>query len=67
METFGEILKLLRNSMQLSRRQLSERLYISPETLRLLETGEKEPNLSLFIAIADYFDESLDYLAGREK
>ncbi len=41
---------------------LMEKMLGLPETY---EAGASEPTLSILIALADYFDVSLDYLVGR--
>lgn len=38
---------------------------VGNDTIRKYERGEREPNISMLIKIADYFDVSIDYLVGR--
>lgn len=38
---------------------------IGNDTIRKYERGEREPNIKTLIALADYFDVSIDYLVGR--
>lgn len=40
-------------------------LYMQREVYRRYETGEREPPFCVMIAIADLYNVSLDYLAGR--
>lgn len=40
-------------------------LGITDRGYRKYEAGDSEPTLSVIIALADYFDVSLDYLCGR--
>jgi transcriptional regulator with XRE-family HTH domain len=62
---FAECLKLCRNIKNISQRQLAEDLGISVRAYKYYESGEREPTVSTLIALADYFDVSLDYLVGR--
>jgi transcriptional regulator with XRE-family HTH domain len=65
MKKFGERLKELRKSKNLLQRELAEILNIKSDTVIRLEGGTRSPSLSLVLALADYFDVSLDYLVGR--
>lgn len=38
---------------------------VSLRALKYYVSGEREPNMSTLISLADYFDVSLDYLVGR--
>lgn len=38
---------------------------VGDDTIRKYERGEREPNIKTLIALADYFDVSIDYLVGR--
>jgi transcriptional regulator with XRE-family HTH domain len=49
----------------ISQRQLAESLGISLRAYKYYEAGEREPTVSVLIALADYFSVSLDYLVGR--
>ena len=60
----GIRLKKIRNDNKLTQRQLSEILSITPETLSKYELNKSQPSDSIKVAIARYFDVSLDYLLG---
>ena len=62
--TFGQKLKLLRKKRGLTERQLGECLNFSNQSVSFLENGEREPKLDTLIAIAKFFDVSVDYLLG---
>lgn len=60
-----ERLKELRTSRGLTLKQMSEMLGMVLRNYQRYETGEVDPPLSKAIALADYFEVSLDYLVGR--
>ena len=62
--TFGQKLKLLRKKRGLTERQLGECLNFSNQSVSFWEYGEREPKLDTLIAIAKFFDVSVDYLLG---
>ena len=64
---FSEHLLELRKRKGLSQQELADELAISLRAYRYYESGEREPQLSLLIRMADYFDLSLDELIGRER
>ena len=45
--------------------QIAEAIGVSPRYYQNLELGENLPGLECFIALADHFNVSMDYLAGR--
>lgn len=45
--------------------QTAKAIGVSPRYYQNLELGENLPGLECFIALADHFNVSLDYLAGR--
>lgn len=61
----SDILKLIRTENGLSQKELSERLKIGQATIACYENGQREPHITNLIAYADFFECSLDYLAGR--
>lgn len=65
MAAFNERLKELRTSKGLSQKQLSIEIKISDRGIQRYEYGEREPSMSTLIALADYFNVSIDYLVGR--
>ena len=69
MDEFPVRLRRLRESMRPVRSMTvtSQLMGLSPSALRKYERGECEPGLSALVLIADYYQVSLDYLAGLEK
>lgn len=60
-----ERLKELRLAKNMTLKQMAESLGMVQRNYQRYETGEVDPPLSKTIALADYFDVSLDYLVGR--
>lgn len=58
-------LREIRLSSAITATATAEHLAITYRTYQKYETGEIDPPLSKAIALADYFDVSLDYLVGR--
>lgn len=65
MNEFPERLRRLREEKRKSRAVLSELCGLHTDAIRRYERGEQEPDLPSLIAIADFFEVSLDYLTGR--
>jgi transcriptional regulator with XRE-family HTH domain len=63
---FKDRLKALREDNDLTQEELAKDLNIIRSTLANYESGFREPNFSLLIKIADYFNVSLDYLLDRK-
>lgn len=55
----------LRIEKGVSQKELAEYLGMSAGNLCDWEKGRTEPDINALIRIADYFDESVDYLIGR--
>ena len=62
---FPERLRKLREEKRIKRYILSQRCGLHSDAIRRYERGEAEPDLLSLIAIADFFEVSLDYLTGR--
>lgn len=58
-------LKELRKRKRISQLKLAMDLYMNQNTISRYETGEREAGYAELIAIADYFDISIDYLLER--
>ena len=58
-------LKELRVSRNLTQRQVYNAVNMSTIGYRRYEYSEREPAFTNLIALANYFDISLDYLVGR--
>ena len=63
--TFSERLIELRKSRGLTQKQVYEAVGLSALGYQRYEYGTREPAYQKLIALADYFDVSLDYLCGR--
>ena len=65
--SFGEKLKELRMERGLGQVELANELSVSKGTISFWENDMREPGLSNLVAIANFFDVSIDFLVGREK
>lgn len=64
---FNKIFTELRKSCNLTQADCSKIFNVTKSTISGWETGRNEPNITTLINIADYFNVSIDYLAGREQ
>lgn len=62
---FKDRLKELRYKKELSQRELASILNMSPSTIAMYETGQREPDAETLKKIADFFGVTIDYLLGR--
>ena len=67
MDTFGERLHYLRQEKNVGQVKLSKDLDVSKSIISTWEQNKCEPTLSKLVAIAKYFNVSIDYLAGVEE
>lgn len=58
-------LKELRKKRRLSQITLAMELNMNQNSISRYENGEREADYATLIAIADYFNVSVDYLLGR--
>lgn len=65
MNNFSIRLKELRTDKGLKQTEMSDKLNISTRGYQNYEIGQREPKIDVLIALADFFDVSLDYLVGR--
>lgn len=63
---FPERLKQLRLALNLTQKDMAERLGITTRGYRNYELGAREPELSTLIKLAEQFHVSLDWLVGRD-
>jgi transcriptional regulator with XRE-family HTH domain len=62
---FRHRLQTLREKKRISRKVLSELCGLNPDAVRRYERGEAEPTLHSLVAIAEFFEVTVDYLVGR--
>lgn len=58
-------LKEIRKKHKISQLKMAMDLHTNQNTISRYETGEREAGYKELIAIADYFNVSIDYLLGR--
>jgi len=63
--TFSDRLKELRTEKNLGQVALAKKIGTGKSSISSWELGQRDPTLTHLLAIADFFDVSLDYLAGR--
>ena len=63
--TFAENLKQWRTSQGLKQKELAKKLNFSEQSISHWETGYTEPSIAQLIALADFFDTTIDELVGR--
>lgn len=64
MDTFAERIKELRQERGLSQEALGAMIGVSKYSIHTYEKGKNYPEMKSFMALAEYFQVSLDYLAG---
>ena len=64
--TFVNNLKRLRNDEKMTQTDLAQVLHVSKKTISHWEIGYSEPSIAQLIALADFFNISLDHLIGRD-
>lgn len=62
---FSERLVILRKSKNLTQKQLAASLKMSELAIQHYESQRRKPAFDVLIALADFFDCSIDYLVGR--
>ena len=65
MATFGNILEELRKDRKMTRKELSEVIYVTTGTISNYENDRYLPDIEKLIMLADYFNVTIDYLLGR--
>ena len=65
--TFPERLLQLKQERKLLQKDIAASIGLSLRGYQYYEKGQREPTLSTLIALADFFDVSLDYLVGRSE
>lgn len=63
--SFAERLIMLRQSRGITQRQLAAGIGVSEIAIQNYENSRRKPTFDILIALADYYDISLDYLVGR--
>ena len=67
MSGFSEQLAALRRARNMTQAQLAKALGISKSAVSMYERGNREPELELLQAMADFFSVSVSSLLGREE
>lgn len=67
MSNFAGILKSLRESANMTQKELAEKLWISKSTVSCYEQNTRFPSPEMLIKIANVFSVSTDYLLGRDE
>lgn len=65
MFNFGTHLKSLRQSQNITQKQLAQLINASERGIQRYELNESKPTYDILIALADFFNVSLDSLVGR--
>lgn len=65
MSVFSERLIELRDGRNLSQKEVAAEFGVVVRAYQRYEYGEREPQLSTLIRMADFYGVSIDYLAGR--
>lgn len=67
MEEFKDRLRILRKERGMTQKNVGELLDVTERNVRSYEAGDRFPEISGLLLLADYFDVSLDYLVGRSE
>lgn len=64
---FADILKSLRLEKGIGQVELAKQIGVSKGIISFWENGLREPSMSSLIALAQFFDVTIDYLVGLEE
>ena len=64
--SFCDHLRYLRESRGLKQADIAKKIEVGLHTYQRYEYGEREPQLSTLVALADFYELSLDELVCRE-
>lgn len=62
---FASHLKTLRQSKNVTQKEVAEAIHASERGYQRYELNERKPTFEILIALADYFEVSIDYLVGH--
>lgn len=62
---FSERLKLCRENKRWKQREVADAVGVNLRTYQGYEGGRSEPKYETLVALADFFEVSVDYLLGR--
>lgn len=62
---FSDTLAVLRKARGLTQKQVASDVGLSEIAIQNYESGRRKPAYDALLALADYFDVSVDYLMGR--
>ncbi len=62
---FSSHLLACRKASNLSQKALADCIGVSDAAITMMEKGKRAPSFETLIALADYFNVSIDYLVGR--
>ncbi len=65
MSDFSSRMRELRKERNMTQQEMADHFSIRVRTYQGYEYGQSYPEVAKLIAIADFFDVSLDYLVGR--
>lgn len=65
MAQFKDRLRMLRESMNLNKKELSKKVGVAPSTISMYESGERNPSIENLEILADFFNVDIDYLLGK--
>lgn len=65
MVIFNEHLKKIRKDKKKTQKEVANAIQLSERNYQSFEYGKVKPSFETLIALADYFDISIDYLVGR--
>ncbi len=64
-KVIGETIKRLRKERGLTQTEVAEKLFMSPQNISRVESGDGEPTVEMLMQISELFNVSIDTLVGR--
>ena len=67
MQKIGLRLQRIRKQNGVGQKELAKKLHVQRQTISSYERGVSTPDIYILIAMADYFEVSVDELVGRKR